>query len=124
MLAGELQGMLKANPPMGDTRQGIAAELATVDPRADGSVCNVEEFGQLAGGEVTMKRVSGRGFKQLTKPLKGSNEPVVIPEGMTPTICPSGKDHRFTVDKLPEGFASQLSANDCRPWAAAVCAGS
>jgi hypothetical protein len=36
---------------------------------------------------------------------------------------PSGHDNRYTVRELPQGYRSQISAAECRPWAAAAVQG-
>lgn len=36
---------------------------------------------------------------------------------------PSGYDNRYTVRELPAGYRSQISAAECRPWAAAAVQG-
>ena len=36
------------------------------------------------------------------------------------TICPSGRDHRYTVHELPPGHRSALDPRECRAWASAA----
>jgi len=36
------------------------------------------------------------------------------------TICPSGKDYRYTVSELPADYKSQLNPDECREFAKAV----
>lgn len=71
------------------------------------------------GRPITIMQPIGNKAPGFThKAAKPSAPQIVIGLDKPPTICPVGLDQRFTVRELPAGYVSQLSAAECRPWAA------
>jgi len=89
-----------------------------------GTVAEAEAWGTLAPFEERGHASAGFSLSGGRKPAPASKPAPVGSEVDTSrarhTVCPSVKDHRFTVRHLPADYVSQISAAEARPWVAAA----
>lgn len=133
---GKVTAVMQERKAIGATTAEIAADLGRHINHVGGALAAMTREGTIAFHVVgeglcnNKRRWYAPEWKPASPPharpavsfprqVKSADRGAVDMTGVKVTICPSGRDHRFTA-QLPPGYVSSLDTRECSAWAKAV----